>query len=442
MHATSPLLTDLYQLTMLQGYFDADMTGDAVFEFFVRKLPEQRNFLVAAGLEQAVDYLETLRFSSEDIDVLQAMGTFSAAFLRSLRDFRFTGTVEAMPEGTVFFADEPVLRVVAPLRQAQFVESRLVNILHFQTLIASKAARCVLAAGGRQLIDFGMRRAHGSEAAIMAARASYLAGFTGTATVLAQPRFGIPVFGTMAHSFIEAHDSELEAFEHFVRSHRGPVVLLIDTYDTERGAQRVAELAVRRKGVSIDAVRLDSGDLKSLSVRVRRILDAAGLSGVHIFASGGLDELKIKQLIADQAPIDGFGVGTSLDVSEDHPALDAVYKLQEYAGRPRRKRSSGKATWPGRKQVFRRHTTSGQFDGDCISLESENSPGEPLLRTVMAGGRRVDRMLSLAQVREHAQAELARMPKAMRCLSAPYEYEVDVSAGLRELAKHVDAQFL
>jgi len=441
MNLASPLLTDLYQLTMLQGYFDREMHAEAVFEFFVRRMPEQRNFLMAAGLEQALEYLETLRFSAEDIAALEELGMFSPAFLRWLEKLRFTGTVEAMREGNVFFADEPILRVIAPLPQAQLVESRLVNILHFQTLIASKAARCVLAAGGRQLVDFGMRRAHGSEAALLAARASFVAGFSGTATVLAKPLFGIPIFGTMAHSFIEAHDSEVEAFEHFMHSHTGPIVLLIDTYDTEIGARRVAEIAQRLRQPAIHSVRLDSGDLLSLAKNVRGILDSAGLTGIRIFASGGIDELEIERLVGNGAPIDGFGIGTSLDVSEDCPALDCVYKLQEYAGRPRRKRSTGKATWPGRKQVFRRHCSSGRFDGDCIALASENLPGQPLLKTVMRNGARLDRPESLPSARQHARDELERLPAYLRTLGQADTYQVDVTGVLRRLARDVDAEF-
>jgi nicotinate phosphoribosyltransferase len=434
-------LTDLYQLTMLQAYFDHGMHAKAVFEFFVRRLPAQRNFLVAAGLEQALDYLTTLRFSAEDIAGLAATRLFSGEFLHWLEGFRFTGRVEAMREGTVFFADEPVLRVTAPLPQAQLVESRLVNILHFQTLIASKASRCVLAAQGKRLVDFGMRRAHGSEAAIFAARASYLAGFAGTATALAKPLFGIPIFGTMAHSFVQAHDTEIEAFEHFVESHRGPIVLLIDTYDTEVGARRVVDVARRPGRKRINSVRLDSGDLGSLAPRVRCILDDAGLSEIGIFASGGIDELQIEKLVASGAPIDGFGIGTSLDVSQDCPALDCVYKIQEYAGRPRRKRSAGKATWPGRKQVFRRYSDAGLLDGDIVTLASEREPGEALLHEVMRNGVAIETTGSLLQARELARSELARLTPRLRALDEATPYQVEIAPALRRLAAEVDAQF-
>ena len=326
----SPLLTDLYQFTMLQAYYDRDMHREAVFELFVRRLPENRNFLIAAGLQQALDYLTELRFTDRDIEVLQRTKLFHDEFLNWLRDLRFTGDVDALPEGMAFFADEPILRVTAPLPEAQLIESRLVNLIHFQTLIASKAARCVLAARGKTLVDFGMRRAHGSEAAILAARASYLAGFDGTATVIADPLFDVPIFGTMAHSFVQAHASEGAAFEHFASSHRGPLVLLIDTYDTVEGAHRVVELARRLPDKRIHSVRLDSGDLGALAHRVREIFDAAGLADIGIFASGSLDEHGVEKLVASGVPIDGFGIGTSLDVSEDGPALDCVYIYTYY----------------------------------------------------------------------------------------------------------------
>jgi nicotinate phosphoribosyltransferase len=437
----SVLLTDLYQLTMLQAYFDRGMNATAVFELFVRRLPDTRNFLLAAGLDQALEYLETLRFTDADIDALRTLGLFGEEFLASLGDLRFTGDVDAMPEGTVCFPDEPLLRVTAPLPQAQLVESRLVNLVHLQTLIASKAARCVLAAGGRTLVDFGMRRAHGAEAGLLAARASYVAGFDGTATVLAHPTFGIPVFGTMAHSFIQAHDTEIEAFEHFARSHRGALVLLVDTYDTETAARRVVELARRLPDRKIRSVRLDSGDLGALARRVRAIFDSAALADIEIFASGGLDEHKVDSLLRGGAPIDGFGIGTSLDVSEDTPALDCVYKLQEYGGRPRRKRSAGKATWPGRKQVYRSYAADGTVEADLLTLESDRAAGEPLLVPVMRGGRRIGEPLALAAIRERSRESLRRLPPPLRSLDRHHEFRPRISPALAALAERVDEQF-
>jgi nicotinate phosphoribosyltransferase len=436
----SALLSDLYQFTMLQAYFESGMNDTAVFELFVRRLPSERNFLLAAGLEQALDYLASLHLSAAEIDTLRATGLFGREFLDSLTELRFTGSVEAMPEGTLLFADEPLLRVTAALPEAQLVESRLINILHFQTLIASKAARCMLAADGRQLIDFGMRRAHGAEAAMLAARASYLAGFDGTATVLAKQEFDIPVFGTMAHSFIQAHDTETAAFENFTRCHRGPVVLLIDTYDTETGARRVAELGRRlaTEGIKIHAVRLDSGDLAALSRSVRRILDDGGQRHVGIFASGGIDELQIQALLGAGAPIGGFGIGTSLDVSTDAPALDCAYKIQEYAGIARRKRSTGKATWPGRKQVFRHYDLRGLLLRDVLTITEDPQPGKPLLEPVMHDGQRIAPSPTLAAVREHARRELTCLPPALRSLTEHAVYSVNVAPALRALAADVD----
>ncbi len=435
------LLTDLYQLTMLQGYFLQEMEERAVFEFFVRKLPSRRRFLVAAGLAQALDYLETLHFTSEELEWLSASGRFRQDFIDYLAGFRFTGDVDAMPEGTIFFPDEPVLRVIAPLPQAQLVESRLINILHHQTLIASKAARVVLAAPGRLLVDFGMRRAHGGEAALFAARASYLAGFAGTATTLAAPVFGIPVFGTMAHSFVQSHDDEMQAFEHFARAQPGNVVLLIDTYDTERGARRVVSLAPRLKdqGISIKAVRLDSGDLAEHARRVREILDEGGLHSVQIFVSGNLDEYRIHELLAAGAPIDGFGVGTVLDTSADVPYLDCAYKLQEYAGRPRRKRSEGKATWPGRKQVYRFYSESGWMEKDILTLAELPSPGgQALLQPVMRGGRRCQALPDLEAARRHLAAGMERLPQPLRTLEEGGGVPVEVAPALQALARELD----
>jgi nicotinate phosphoribosyltransferase len=434
------LLTDLYQLNMIQAYLDHGETKPAVFEFFMRRLPVRRGFLMAAGLDQALDYLERLRFSPEEIEWLARTGRFRKNLLDYLSGFRFTGDVQAMPEGTVFFADEPILRVTAPLPDAQLIETRLINILHFQSLVASKAARMVLAAPGKALVDFGLRRSHGAEAGVMAARASYLAGFAGTATVAAERSWGIPTFGTMAHSFIQAFDHEAEAFEKFARSRPENLTLLIDTYDTEAAARKVVKLAPRLKsaGIAIRAVRLDSGDLAALSRSVRRILDAGGLGAVTIFASGGLDEDSIAALLAAGAPIDGFGVGTSVTTSADVPALDCAYKLEEYAGLPRRKRSTGKATWPGRKQIWRRFGADGRMCGDVMSIETDAQAGEPLLAPVMQGGRRITPGPTLAECRARAARELERLPLALRRLEPGSVYPVEVTGALAALAATVD----
>src|ERR1700730_12990424 len=425
--SASALLTDLYQLNMLQAYLDHGETGTAVFELFVRKLPDRRSFLVAAGLEQVLAFLEGLRFSAEEIDWLKRGGRFGKGLLDYLSELRFTGDVHAMPEGTVFFAGEPILRVTAPLPQAQLVESRLINILHYQTLVAAKAARVMLAAPNKVLVDFGFRRAHGAEAGLMAARASYLVGFAGTATVLAGKEFGIPIYGTMAHSFIESFDDELAAFTAFAQARPNNLVLLIDTYDTEAAARKVVALAPKLKeaAIVIGAVRLDSGDLVALSRSVRAILDAGGLRDVTIFASGGLDEDSLIAFAKANAPIDGFGIGTSMTTSSDVPSLDVVYKLQDYAGVARRKRSANKATWPGRKQVWRRYRAHGRLIGDTLSLEGDKQTGEPLLQLVMQNGRRLHPPPSLDELRRHAKSELERLPAPLRRLEPEAAYPVE-----------------
>ncbi|MGQ9369022.1 nicotinate phosphoribosyltransferase [Azospirillum sp. ST 5-10] len=450
------LLTDYYQLTMFQAYHAHGLTDTAVFELFVRKLPARRAFLMAAGLEQAVAFLETFRCPEEDLDWLARERGLPAATVDRLRGLRFTGDVDAMPEGTVFFAHEPVLRVAAPLPQAQLVETRLVNLIHFQTVVASKAARMVLAAGGRTLVDFGLRRAHGAEAGLLAARASHLAGFAATATTLAGRCYGIPVVGTMAHSFIQAHDSERTAFEHFARARPQDLVLLLDTYDTEAAARTVVEMAPRlaADGIAVAGVRLDSGDLGALAAAVRRILDAGGLAATRILASGGLDEDAIAALVAAGAPIDAFGVGTALTTAADAPALDCAYKLVEYAGRPRRKRSPGKATWPGRKQVFRHHDAAGRIAADRVALAgsdgagsdgagsdgagSDAAGGRPLLVPVLRGGRRVAPLPALAALRAHAAAELASLPRPLRALDAAGTLAAAIDPALDRLAEEAD----
>lgn len=440
----SILLTDLYQLTMLQGYYEQDMEELAVFEFFVRKLPENRGYLVAAGLAQVLAYLEQLRFSSDEIEWLANTGRFKPAMLARLEALKFTGDVHAMPEGTVFFPNEPILRITAPLPEAQLIESRIINLLHFQTLIASKAARSVLIAPDKLLVDFGMRRAHGSEAALLAARASYLAGFVGSATVAAGMHFGIPIFGTMAHSFIQAYRCESHAFADFAKANPDNVVFLIDTYDTEVGARKVVDLkdTLLAQGIKIKGVRLDSGDLADHARKVRIILDRGGLNDTTIFASGNIDEYKLEQLMAQQVPIDGFGIGTHLDTSADAPYLDCAYKLQEYAGIARRKRSEGKATWPGRKQVYRNYDDNGVMSGDTVTVDNAPYAGQQLLQWVMQGGKTLARQPMLIEAREYAKRQLNSLPVPLRQLSNTPEYPVIISAELQALAKIVDEQRL
>jgi len=437
----SSLLTDLYQLNMMQAYLDAGMTQPAVFEFFVRRLPARRGFLMAAGLAQVVDYLGQLRFSAASLQWLKDSRRFGADLIDYLETLRFTGDVHGMREGTAFFADEPIIRVSAPLPVAQLVETRIINLLHFESLIASKAARMVLAAPERLLIDFGLRRAHGVEAGLLAARASYIAGFAGTATVPADPLYGVPIFGTMAHSFIQAHRDEAEAFEDFARARPEGVVLLIDTYNTEDGARKVVALAPKlaADGIAVRAVRLDSGDLADHARKVRAILDAGGCSDIKIFASGGLDEDALRAFAKTGAPIDGYGIGTSLTTSSDVPALDCAYKLQEFAGTPRRKKSEGKATWPGRKQVYRTYDAEGRMTGDALSLADEPGEGEALIQPVMQDGVTLAPLPSPEAIRAYAARNLAALPEPLRRLDEGAAYPVTVSEALRAMAEECDA---
>ncbi|MCP5246636.1 MAG: nicotinate phosphoribosyltransferase [Burkholderiales bacterium] len=440
---SSPLLADLYQFTMLQTYLEQDMQQTAVFELFMRKLPPGRNFLIAAGLEQVLEFLENLTFSAEELEWLASR--FPPHVIHYLEHFRFQGDVHAMPEGTIFFPNEPILRITAPMPQAQLVESRIINLLHFETLIASKAARSVLIAPDKLLVDFGMRRAHGAEAGLLAARASYLAGFSGTATVLAGTLYDIPIFGTMAHSFIQAHDDESQAFEHFARSHPDNTTLLIDTYDTEAAAHKIVTLAKKLETdhILIKGVRLDSGDLAQHARNVRRILDDGGLHGVTIFASGNLDEYKLQTLLAVSAPIDGFGIGTALDISVDAPALDCAYKLQEFAGKPRRKRSEGKATWPGRKQVYRTFGRDGCMSGDTVALENgDPQQGAPLLQPFMYAGKKLPPKQSLHAMRQQTLMNYQSLPAAMIAIDRTDNYPVTISNTLQALAAQLDQEQL
>jgi nicotinate phosphoribosyltransferase len=442
MPSSSPLTTDLYELNMIQAYLDRGETGEAVFEFFVRRLPARRGFLLAAGLEDALDYLETLQFSKSEIDWLKSTGRFRQNLLDFLAAFRFSGDVHAIPEGSVCFANEPLIRVTAPLPQAQLVETRLINILHYQTLIASKAARMVLAAPGKILSDFGLRTAHGAEAGLYSPRASYIAGFAGAANVEAGERYGLPIVGTMAHSFVQVHDDEMQAFENFARARPEGVILLIDTYDTEQGARKVVELAPRLKadGIAIRGVRIDSGDLIAMSKKVRAILDAGRLQDVIILVSGGINEDVLMTMRAQAAPIDGFGIGVNLAASVDVPALDCAYKLQEYAGKPKRKLSEGKATWPGRKQVWRAYDANGRMCGDILSLEDDTQPGEPLVLPVMRAGKRIAPAPTLAAIRERAARDLARLPEPLARLELGADYPVKVADALTALAAEIDAK--
>jgi nicotinate phosphoribosyltransferase len=406
------LATDLYELTMSAAYLELGMTGTATFSLFVRKLPAARRWLVAAGLSEAISRLTRFAFDERAAELAIATGRIAPAVARRLRDVRFTGEVWAMPEGRVFFAGEPVLEVTAPIVEAQLVETIVLNAIHYDTIVATKAARTVAAARGRTVVDFGLRRAPGIEAGLAAARAAWIVGFGGTSNVLATERYGIPPSGTVAHSFVEANETELAAFRAWARAGTGPVTLLVDTYDTRAGVEHAIAVAreIRDSGREVGAIRIDSGDLRAHAEAARRKLDEAGLGGVKIFASGGLDEYSIDAL-AD-APIDGFAVGTRLAMSADAPVLDLAYKIVEYAGRPCLKTSEGKETMAFPKQVYRRHDTEEQFCEDRIALRDEPAPGadwEPLLERVVHRGERTPEP-SLSHLRGRHAEEIGRMP--------------------------------
>lgn len=419
----SGLLVDLYQLTMGESYVAEGLAeSEATFSLFFRTLPAGWGYALASGLGGALRYLEALRFTEDDLAFLEGTGLFRAPLLDRLREFRFSGSVRGLPEGTAVFPNEPLLEVTGPLLETQVVETMLLNEIHLHTLVASKAARCVEAAEERLLVDFALRRTHGGEAGLAVARASHLAGFDATSNVLAGRLYGIPIAGTMAHSYVEAFEDELEAFRAFSRSYPDDAVLLVDTYDTLEGTRRAAEVGreLAVSGHRLRGVRLDSGDLAELSRGARAILDEAELEDAVVFASGGLDEHGIAELLAAGAPIGGFGVGTKMGVSADAPFLDAAYKLVELDGRPVLKLSPGKATLPGRKQVWR---VAGEHD--TIGLEDGTSAGDPLLREVMRDGL-ATWSEPLAAMRERARRERESLPEAVRSLdAAPHEVRID-----------------
>ena len=433
------LFTDFYELAMLQSCFERGLERTAVFELFARSLPAERNYLLACGLADALAWLEALAFGPPELAALERLG-FPARFLDRLAALRFTGDVYAMPEGTPAFAGEPLLAVEAPLPEAQIAETYLLNQLHFQTLVASAGARVVEAAAGRPVADFGARRAHGEDAALKAARALYVAGAASTSNVAAGARYGIPVGGTMAHSYVQAHGGDLAAFRAFAATHPG-ATLLVDTYDAIAGVRAAIALARESPALRPGAIRIDSGPLAELAAEARRLLDAAGLTETRIVASGGLDERSVAALVRAGAPIDAFGVGTRVVTSASAPSFDAVYKLAAYGGEGRVKRSPGKATLPGRKQVFRRRDARGEAAGDAIAAADERLDGEPLLAPVMRGGERLEEGAEpLARARERAAAEIARLPERLRRLEpASPPYAVEVSAALRAAAARLGA---
>ena len=432
---TNPLLaealfTDLYELTMAQAYQAEGMDQLAVFELAFREMPRNRNYVVAAGFQDVLDFLTGFHFSAGEIDYLRVNGEFSEVFLNALERLRFTGDVNAVPEGTLVFPNEPLLQVIAPIAEAQLIETFVLNQIHFQSIAATKAARVVAAAHGRMIVDFGSRRSHGIDAALKMSRATYLAGGAGTSNALAGKIYGIPVFGTMAHSYIQAHDEESASFDSFARLYP-ETTLLVDTYDTLTGVRKVIELSQKLgERFQVRAVRLDSGDLGSLAVDTRKMLDEAGLQRVKIFASSGLDEYKIQELMNSGAPIDVFGVGTKLAVIADAPELDMAYKLVEYGGKGRLKLSTKKLLYPGRKQVFRQ-IDNGRMVGDVIGRFDEPLAGEPLLKTLLLRGQPTTR-IELAESRRHLQRELKSLPDHLHGLqSASTPYPVSFSEQLK-----------
>lgn len=436
------LLTDLYELTMAQSYFLENHNERATFSLFIRKYPPNRGFFVSCGLEDVLRFLEEFRFSPGAIDHLHRTGIFSNDFLDYLGGISFTGEVRAIPEGRLFFVDEPVLEVTAPIIEAQLVETFIINQMNLQCLIASKAARCVHAARGRRMVDFSLRRTHGIDAGMKVARTSYISGFTSTSNVLAGATYGIPLSGTMAHSYISSYEQEIDAFRAFARSFPERSVLLIDTYDTIAGAHKAADVAreMAARSQQLRGVRIDSGDLLGLAQEVRHILDDAGFPDVQIVGSGGLDEFDLEELSRGNAPYDAYGVGTRMGVSGDAPWTDMAYKLVCYGGRPVLKLSSGKVSLPDAKQVFR-FTEAGWLRHDVSALRDETvDDGEPLLERVMAEGRILFNTPALAEIRDRFLEEFARLDDSYKAVSDPLTYPVEVSDRLQSLLEELRSQ--
>jgi len=433
------LLTDLYQLTMAQSYFREQRMESATFSLYIRSYPPDRGYFVSAGLLDVLDYLENFSFDAAGLDYLAAQKFFSDDFLHYLGDLRFSGAVWAVPEGRIFFKDEPILEITAPIIEAQIVETFIINQIHLQTLIATKAARCVHAAAGRTVVDFALRRTHGIDAGMKVARTSYLAGCGGTSNVLAGSRYGIPIVGTMAHSFVMSFDREIDAFRAYVASFPDNAILLIDTYDTVAGARNAVQVAKEMAvhGKKLIGVRIDSGDLAAQARAVRRIFDEANLPDCKIIGSGGLDEYELAQLAAANVPFDSYGVGTKMGISADAPWTDISYKLVEYHDRPVLKLSTGKASWPGKKQVFRVRDGKGQAQHDLIGLRDEKLPGESLLKEVMRDGRPSERYPSLVEIRRVFEADFAALDDSVKAIRQPRVYAVELSPSLRALRDEI-----
>ena len=435
-----PLFTDFYELTMAASYFDNRIFSEATFSVFVRDT-SRRNYFVAAGLEDVLRELEAFHFSEDELNYLRGTRLFSEAFIDYLEGLRFTGTIHALPEGTIFFPNEPVLEVTAPLIESQIVETYILNTIGFQTNVASKGARCVYAAKGRPLVDFSLRRTQGQDAGLKVARSTFLAGFSATSNVLAGKQFALPVSGTMAHSYISAFDREIDAFRAFAETFPESSVFLIDTYDTLKGARNAARVALEMKarGYALRGVRLDSGDMVALSRHVRNILDDAKLSEVKIYASSGFDEFEIMDLISQDAKIDAFGVGTKVGVSADAPYLDIVYKLVRFRQRNIRKLSTGKITLAGKKQIFRRSGTDGTLQEDVIGLRDDAiADGNPLLKKVMEGGRRIDQLPSLVEIQSRFKINFARLPETYKSILNKRNFPVKLSKRLEKVQQGAD----
>jgi nicotinate phosphoribosyltransferase len=435
------LLNDLYQLTMAQAYLNSHKLEQATFSLFVRSYPPNRGYLVSAGLHDVLEYLENFAFDRAAVDYLRAEHLFTEDFLAFLENMRFSGDVWALPEGQLFFKDEPIFEVTAPIIEAQLVETFVINQMNLQSLIATKAARCVHAAGGRTVVDFALRRTHGIDAGMKVARSSYLAGFTGTSNVLAGKKYGIPIVGTMAHSFVMSFEDEIDAFRSYVASFPGNAVLLIDTYDTIAGARKAAAVAkeMAARGRRLQGVRIDSGDLSQLAIEVRKILDDAGLPDVKIIGSGGLDEYDLGRLSTAKIPYDSYGVGTKMGTSSDAPWSDMAYKLVQYGGKPVLKLSPGKGSWPAPKQLFRQRNSQGQAVKDIVGLREEHIAGtEALLTKVMESGKIVITLPTLAQSRSRLARELEELDGATKAIRDPVQYPVEFTPKLLRLRQEIE----
>ncbi|MGD2245140.1 MAG: nicotinate phosphoribosyltransferase [Candidatus Aminicenantes bacterium] len=439
--SSSALFTDLYELTMTASFFENQMFEPATFSLFIRDYPPTRRYFVSAGLVDVLEYLENLQFTPQDLEYLEKTGLFKSEFLSYLGNFRFRGDVYAIPEGRLFFVNEPLLEVKASLIEAQIIETFVINATHLQVMIATKASRCVHAAWPRSLVDFSLRRTHGTDAGMKVARASAIGGFVGTSNVLAGKIYGIPIFGTMAHSFIQSFENEIDAFRAFARTFPENAVLLVDTYDTLSGTRVAAQVGqeMAREGIKLKGVRLDSGDIARLSKDTRQILQKAGLEEATIFASGAFDEYKIQDVLDRGGDVDSFGVGTKMGVSADAPYFDMAYKLVQYAGRPVLKLSSGKETLAAEKQVFRFKTSKDKLRKDIIGLRDDDfKEGEPLLGEVMKKGKTAVKMPPLTHIRERFLDEFFRLDEKYKTIDiCEDEYPVELSPRLKDLQSRV-----